>query len=247
MHLINSLEKMVVAGAGAAAAHAIETEVLKVQIQPTGEGHVNGHPEATLNGEVRDDAAGIPGPTEVDPARLRHLAVASMISTMIWECRTQLRNVWGLQKSKTKITAKDLARAPTKQNLVGSDKFLDKVTNIMAALESPESQLAIVKSFAELIAIDPELKISEEDIDDELGMAQRADGYDTPSEADGDHGNPPGSKTGPGRKRKQGTANNTPNKRPRASTTPKKGPSRPRKRSVVSVSSAEASEAEFAG
>jgi cohesin loading factor subunit SCC2 len=247
MHLINSLEKMVVAGAGAAAAHAIETEVLKVQIQPNGEGHVNGHLDASLNGEVGDSTpAGNPDWPEVDPARLRQLAVASMISTMTWECRTQLRNVWGLQKSKTKITAKDMARAPTKQNLVGSEKFLDKVTNIMAALENPDSQLAIVKSFAELIAVDPELKVSEEDIDDELGIAQRADGYDTPSEAEGEHANPPGSKSGPGRKRKPGNANNTPNKRPRASTTPKKGPGRLRKRSIASASSAEASDGEWA-
>jgi len=234
----------VVAGAGAAVAHAIETEILKVQLQQNGEVQINGH--ASENGEDTERylAVGrsIDAADSVGPTRLRQLAVASMVLTMIWECRTQLRNLWGLQKAKAKITAKDFTRAPTKQGFVGSEKFLDRVAFIMEALENSDSQLAIVKSFADLIAIDPELKVSADDIDDEMGIAERATGYDTPS--DGDSPNPPGSKTGQSRKRRPATAN-TPNKRQRKSTTPKKG-ARPIKRSIVSISGGEESDGDWA-
>jgi cohesin loading factor subunit SCC2 len=247
LHLVSCLEKMVVAGTGASVAHAIETDILKVRLQPNGDSQVtNGYyqpdPEEQLIQYQPQELANEP----IDHARLRQLAVASMILTMVWETRTHLRTLWGLQKStKTKITAKDFNKAPTRTPFMNGDKFVERISTTMNALETPDTQLAICKSFAELLSIDHELKITAEEEDEEVDLARQTAGYETPSEGEVDTHSTPGS--GKGKKRKSGAslAGQTP-KRQRKSATPKKAQARPRKRSRAG-SSASADDDEYDG
>jgi cohesin loading factor subunit SCC2 len=244
LHLVDCLEKMVVAGTGSSVAHAIEMEILKVRLQPNGDSQAtNGYyqpgPEAQLLPQPQE-----PVNEPIDHTRLRQLAVASMILTMVWEARTHLRALWGLQKStKTKITIKDFNKAPTRAPFMNGEKFVEKISFIMNALETPDAQIAICKSFAELLSIDHELKISAEEEDEELDLSRQAAGYETPSEGEVDARSTPGS--GKGKKRKSGATlgAQTP-KRQRKSGTPKKGLARPRKRSRAG-SSASADDAEY--
>jgi cohesin loading factor subunit SCC2 len=243
LHLIKTLEDMVVTGVGASVAHAIETDVLKVRLPPTME--YNG----MMNGDLgMQHFSTVPIHSDfsntgtVDPSRLRQLTVASMILSMVWECRTHLRTMWGLQKSKVKITAKDFNKAPTRQPFSSSERFVEKVAITAQALDTPESQLALVTSFAELIAVDPELKVNPDDEEDGgFGdLAAKAGGYETPSDgerADGESVPGSGAKA---RKRKGGNlmvqAGQTP-KRQRKSLTPKR--KTPRKGRAGSSASAD--------
>ena len=97
-----------------------------------------------------------------------------MIMLLAWETRTHLRHLWCLAKPNkaVKPTIKDLSKAPTKAPFVqidkAVDKYLEKASTIMTALTSKDTQLALVKQFAELLAVDHELKIDE----DENGKAE---------------------------------------------------------------------------
>jgi cohesin loading factor subunit SCC2 len=240
--LISLLEKMVVAGTGAAVAHAIETEILQLSLEA---GSTN---EAGLENVAQasdhDEAA-----RRVDPERLHQLAAASMILQMVWECRTHLRHVWGLQKSKGKIAAKDLGKPPTRQPFANTAHFVERINTIMQSLESTTSRFTQVRAFAELVAIDPELKVAADE-DDEFGdLAQKAAGYETPSEGEGDaSGIPGGLKSGSGRKRKSAAPLGGQAKRQRKASTPsKRGVSKSKKpRTGSGASSDEAEEDEEA-
>jgi cohesin loading factor subunit SCC2 len=266
LHLISCLEKMVVAGTGTGIAHAIELEVLKVKLrsdglsQPRVDGIAEPNGDFNMAAEMDADATIVPAllsapphqppqPEDddlVDPIRLRQLAVASMILTMVWETRTHLRTLWGLQKhSKTKISPKDFNKAPTRVPFVSGEKFVDKVTLIMQSLTDTEAQLSICKSFAELLAVDHELKVED---DDDMDLARQAAGYETPSEGEGDPSTP---KTGSARskKRKPGgsSAGPTPKKMRKSSTPTKKGPARARKRSRAGSSGSASEDGDYDG
>lgn len=256
LQLVSSLEKMVVAGIGATVAHAIEVEVLKVELptsqlpqQPASQVHLS---VTSINAILADDnssmmvdapasqsdppiAAVSPikpsteAPSEpVDPDRLWQLAVASMILTIVWETRTHLRLIWGLQKSKGKLSAKDANKTPTKQSFASSEKFIDKVTITMQSLETSESQSALCRQFADLLAVDHELKIEDEEAEA---------GFETPdedAEAGADGRAPSASVAGSatkGRKRKSIGNGGEAKKRQRKSTPSGRGRGRPRKTS----------------
>lgn len=172
-----ALEKLVTAGTGTVVAHAIDLEILKINIAPgavhssdvtmpsEGGPHSNGFVDTVMH-------AAAPAPTTIDkpvsPTRKRQLVVASMIMLMAWETRTHLRNLWGLQKlSKlnVKAQAKDLGKAPTKINSVSGDKYLDKISHIAKALTSEETQFAQCQAYAELMSIDHEVRINDDDQD----------------------------------------------------------------------------------
>ncbi|KAF2423552.1 hypothetical protein EJ08DRAFT_443726 [Tothia fuscella] len=206
LHLVACLERMVIRGTGTVVAHAIELEILKVEIVESSQQQ---EPDPTTQ-LLREQP--------LDAARVRHLAVASAILTMVWECRTHLRHLWGLQKAAVaaksstannangKTTVKDLNKPPTKQPFVSSDKHLDKIAAIIALLQTPEGHLTQCKSFAELLSVDNEVRVSSNndggEDDEDAELARQAAGYDTPDE-DADGASEKGS-TGRGRKRKGG-------------------------------------------
>lgn len=239
LHLVKTLEDLVVSGIGASVAHTIETEMLEVKLEPTEETNGTGTGDVDMtNSAISYVSPPMVAPTntpndEVDPTRNRQLAVASMILTMIWECRTHLRTIWGLQKSKVKLTPKDFNRAPTRVPFISSERVVEKIKITMQALATPEAQMSVIKSFAELVAVDSELKINaEEDEDGFDGLAAKAGGYETPSEGEGDAVAGSAAKAKK-RGRPPGGGGTTPTaKRVRKSGTPsKKGPGRPRKKS----------------
>lgn len=245
--LVSNMEK-IVSNTGTPVAHAIELEVLKVrldepaalpplatsietvdpmmqqamdqsfqqisQLQPMQPMQPLQQP--FLNGETRTQ------PLDVAPERLKHLTVASIILTMIWETRTYLRRIWGLQKQReggkntTKHTIKDLNKAPSRQPFVVPDKYWEKMLALMETLSSPEVMVAQCKAFAELLAIDSELKIVSED-DEEAELAAKAAGYETPDddeESRGDSQTPGGGTGQRSRKRKSSMgASGTPKRR----------------------------------
>ncbi|KAK8231801.1 hypothetical protein HDK77DRAFT_453617 [Phyllosticta capitalensis] len=178
-----------------------------------------------------------PSLPEISPERLRHLTVCSIILSMLWEARTYLRRYWGLQKQRDaqskgadhKPSAKDLNKAPTRTPGVTGDKFWERMTNLMASLESTEKMRDQCKAFAELLSIDNEVKVASED-DEEAEAAARAEaGYQTPDDDEESHGgSQPPSGNGRGRKRKGSVSMSaTPKKRkrgrPRKSSTGRRG------------------------
>lgn len=240
--LISNMEK-IVTNTGTPVAHAIELEVLRVRLdEPAAPPQVatsieTSDPmmqqamaqsmeqfpplqlqlptqESFLNGETKDNSL------DVAPERLKHLAVASIVLTMVWETRTYLRRLWGLQKQREggksgyKPTIKDLNKAPSRQPFIVPDKYWEKMLGLMDSLSSNDAMVAQCKAFAELLSIDNELKVGSED-DEEAELVARAAGYDTPDDEEESRSSQTPGGTGPrGRKRKGSMgASGTPKKR----------------------------------
>ncbi|EON61146.1 hypothetical protein W97_00357 [Coniosporium apollinis CBS 100218] len=235
LHTVTCIEKIVTT-TGAPVAHAIETEVLKVQLEAekNAEGSQMLNGQAYQQGTVGPDhlmypppgAAQLPGalPAPINHTRLRELALASTILTMLWETRTYLRRQWGLQRavtanaanSKAKTAAKDMKKAPTKASGVTGAGYHDNVLKLMTSLSALDSMLERCTSFVELLAIDNEVKVASDD-DEEAELLKKAAGYDTPAEDDekmSHTGSVAASGGGRGRKRKGSmSVENTPKKR----------------------------------
>jgi cohesin loading factor subunit SCC2 len=244
LHLVACLEKIVIHGTGAIVAHAIELEVLKVQIEESSQ------QQTEFSGPLQP-----PQPEQaLDPARIRQLAAASTILLVVWETRTHLRHMWGLQKSSkagAKTVIKDLNKAPTKTAFVSADKHLDKLSAIMALFSTSDAQIAQCKALAELLSVDNELKVASEN-DEEAELARQAAGYDTPNEDGNDVASNPSS-TGRSKKRKGsvGGVPGTPSvKRFKPSGTPRKpklGATGVKKRSRSRASSSASADADADG
>lgn len=167
-------------------------------------------------------------PDEPDPNRLRQLTVAATILTMIWETRTYLSQLWGLQKKMNqKAGAKDQKKALTRTPGVSSDHLFDDMESmILSALSDADSERQQCQRFVEIVNVDREHRAaSEEDDLDAVDILATAkiDGYETPNE-DGNSsqgGSQPPS-TGKGRKRKASVGPGTPASKRRKSITPKK-------------------------
>ncbi|KAF2143638.1 uncharacterized protein K452DRAFT_307032 [Aplosporella prunicola CBS 121167] len=238
--LVSHMEK-IVTNTGTPVAHAIEVEVLKVRLDVLPVSQLDPGvdqqqpafaPEAKPDPMVLESSNSI----DVEPTRLKHLATAAVVMSMLWETRTHLRRLWGLQKQNqsgnpnkisSKTTIKDLNKAPTRIPFITHDKYWDKMQNLMGSISgnsgdepSLEAMAQQCKTFAELLAIDNELKVTDQD-DEEAELVARAEkGYETPSEDDGSASGSQPPSGGRGRKRKGSVSmNGTPKK--------KKGPSRP--------------------
>ena len=160
-HTLSCMER-ITAGTGAGVAHAINTEIFQVRLDAGTEVSNNvAQDPAVQRGELMQD---------ITTARLCQLCTASMILSMLWEARTYLRRLYGLgqqrREGKTKPSAKDLNKAPTKANGVTGDKVMDAIAKISEALESHEKMISQCKAFAELLSIDNELKVPAE-VEDE--------------------------------------------------------------------------------
>ncbi|OJD34830.1 sister chromatid cohesion protein mis4 [Diplodia corticola] len=252
LSLVSNMEK-IVSNTGTPVAHAIELEVLKVRLdepaapppvatsieafapmlQQSFDNSTEPFPsllaqqpiqQSFLNGETQNKSL------DVAPERLKHLTIASIVLTMIWETRTYLRRLWGLQKQReggktgNKPTIKDLNKAPSRQPFIVPDKFWEKMLALMDCLSSTEAMVAQCKAFAELLSIDNELRVASED-DEEAELVARAAGYDTPDDEDESRGGSqtPGGAGPRGRKRKgsMGSSGTPKKKRGRLSGKPK--------------------------
>ncbi|MCJ1311964.1 Sister chromatid cohesion protein 2 [Agyrium rufum] len=209
----------IAAGTGAGLAHAINTEILQINIDATGP-TTNGaiaHQSPNgfqANGEAIQVAmqTSVPQPgMMIEPIRLRQLATGSLILSILWEARTFLRRLYGLQSnsntSNAKMTkasnTKDVSKAPTKVHGIIGDKLVASISNLMSStFGSEESMVSICKSFAEIINVDDELKVGDED--DMIDGLEAVTRFETPSmDGEEDGTSMPGS----GKGKKKGSAN----------------------------------------
>jgi len=165
-----------------------------------------------ISAVISDDEPSITGKA-IDPDMLRHVAACSTALTMLWETRTHLRKAWGLQSlkvnGKAKAVSKDTSKAPNKATAYSSlvKEHLAQLAILMTSLDTHELMLERCTKFAEILAVDNELKIpSDEESETRLKTPEDEDDADM----DGG-GSVPGSATR-GKKRKAGSAGGTPRK-----------------------------------
>lgn len=157
----------IVSASGTIVAHAIETEISPTPI---------GAPQLDAsNGTMPEFAPQMPPtplPREANPKTLRLLATAAASLSMLWEARTHLRRLYGVNAhskvKEGKPAAKDLNKAATKVHGVTGDKFWDAVARNMTALDSQETMHQKCREFATLLSIDDEFRVdADEDADED--------------------------------------------------------------------------------
>jgi cohesin loading factor subunit SCC2 len=164
----------IVSSTGTIVAHAIETE-----ISPTPIGAPQLDPS---NGAMPGFTPAMPPimPRQANPATLRLLATAAASLSMLWEARTHLRRLYGVNaQSKTKEgkpLAKELNKAATKVHGVTGDKFWEAIARNMTALDSEEAMQQKCREFATLLSIDEEFRV---DADQDEGDSLEADAEET--------------------------------------------------------------------
>ena len=170
LHTISCMEK-IVSSTGSGIAHSISTEVFQIKVDT-----------------ILADAAGEGAQSEdkpsannnVHPTRLRQLTTGSIILSSLWEARTFLRRLYGLQSnqqrrdSKTKASVKDLNKAPAKMQGFSGERFVTGIAEKVHSLDSDEAMLSQCRDFVELLSVDSEVKVTSEGEDG-------AEGPQTPS------------------------------------------------------------------
>ncbi|KAF2201733.1 hypothetical protein GQ43DRAFT_393566 [Delitschia confertaspora ATCC 74209] len=210
--VLRGLEK-VVKQTGNDVAHIIETDVLGYRLDqdqqaPTEPASTNGGSTIPQNGDIHSvPTAPEPAANPVDEIKLRHLTIASMILSMMWETRTFLRKAWILPQGKG-IAA--MNKNVIRQNLVLGKEHWDRIASVMASLDSVDAMKAQCKKFAEFLKVDDDHQLADDDEDPNTELQRLAAGYETPDEGEKDIIAPG---TGRGRKRKAGASmSNTPKK-----------------------------------
>ncbi|KAF8421237.1 sister chromatid cohesion C-terminus-domain-containing protein [Tirmania nivea] len=141
LQVLTSVERSV-ASMGVPIAHSIETEVFLI-----------GKEEGT----------------SVDPGRLKLLANASAVLSLIWSTRSHLRKLYGLNIGKRagKVSSKDApSKAPTKVPFVSGAPLWEEIKGILAALKTEDGMMHQCRDFVEIINIDGDLRVAVEDEDD---------------------------------------------------------------------------------
>ncbi|PGH02957.1 hypothetical protein AJ79_07494 [Helicocarpus griseus UAMH5409] len=213
----------IVAATGTIVAHAIETDLFQNTVQPIN-GDLSAVPQ-TGDVVVADDASAVAAPPPQAPVYepvntqlLRQLATASGSLLMLWEARSYLRRLYGInfhaRQKEGKGNAKELNRVPTKIQGVNGDRFWESVANLMHCLESTESMMGTCRDFAMLLSIDDELKVAGDD---------DRDSHDTTGEGD-DMGAllATASSSKPAKRKSSGSAGGTPKKKARGRPAGKK-------------------------
>jgi cohesin loading factor subunit SCC2 len=204
--VVRALEK-IVKRTGNDVAHVVETEVLGYRldkeerapnpVNPTDSGIIILQSEASTSTPVTENTAS----NAVDETRLRHITIASMILSMMWETRSFLRKAWILPHGKG--AAKEMSKSATRQNLVLGKELWDRISSVMTALDSPEAMKAQCKKFAEFLKVDEDHQLAEDEENPNADPDRLALGYETPDDGE-KGGGVPGS--GRGKKRKAGGA-----------------------------------------
>ena len=164
-HIISCMEKLV-ASTGAGIAHAISTEVFNIRVESSLD-------ESMQDSKMNGDTASSP----LNKHRFLQLTTGSMILSIVWDARTFLRRLYGLNSNqqrrdnKAKQASKDLNKAPTKTHGVTGDRLMESIRKTSNALQSPETMQAQCKAFLDLLSIDEEVKVAAED-DNASGTAE---------------------------------------------------------------------------
>ena len=204
IHALSCMEK-IVADSGSQLSHNINTEVFHVKVDA-----ILG-PDAgpIMYGEGLWET----NIHEITPWRLRQLATGSVILSCLWDARTYLRRLHGLnssqqrRESKGKASLKDVNKAPIKVQGVSSEKFLAGIAEKVESLADGAAMLKQCKAFVDLLAIDNEVKVAAEG-------EESADGPETPSEDEADTPIPfSGGPKGPGKRKGSGSVGGTPQKK----------------------------------
>ncbi|OTB06349.1 hypothetical protein M426DRAFT_319081 [Hypoxylon sp. CI-4A] len=220
---VTAMEK-IVTRTGSSIAQSIESEIFQIRMDP-----VSTAPQPL--GIEEQPTASIPNAPVIDRQRLRQLTAGSIILMALWEARTYLRRLYGLnanrrESNKGKASAKDLTKAPIKVQGVTGDKFWDDVSKFASALETQEQMIEQCRAFVELLNVDNEVKVPDEDeefdLDGDLGSPD--------VEGDEDDAEPDTR----GRKRKAGNAPGGRKKRARSNSKPRPR-GRPKKQSMEPV------------
>ncbi|KAI5785554.1 sister chromatid cohesion C-terminus-domain-containing protein [Peziza echinospora] len=142
MQVVHSIERSV-ASMGMPVAHSIETDIFMI-----------GKEEGTL----------------VDPAQLKLLSTQAAILLLIWETRSILRKMYGLNpqnKKAGKNAGKDAAtKAPTKVPFVTGAPLCDAIKLILDRVGTEDGMMEQCRSFVDIMNIDHDLKLIGEDDDD---------------------------------------------------------------------------------
>ncbi|PGH35668.1 cohesin loading factor subunit SCC2 [[Emmonsia] crescens] len=173
---ISCIER-IVAATGTIVAHAIETDLLQNTMQPINGNASAAEPQANNGPAVSDEAPAAPAtlvaPPEVavresvDTQLLRQLTTAAASLLMLWEARSYLRRLYGInfhaRQKEAKGNAKELNRAPSKVQGVNGDRFWEAVNTLLHCLDSMETMMSTCRDFALLLSIDDELKVAGDD------------------------------------------------------------------------------------
>lgn len=159
---LSTMER-IVAATGTAVAHAIETEVSPPSVQATN--------DITVPPEQASDRA-IASTNQVDTKMLRQTTTAAAVLLMLWETRTYLRRLYGInfntRQKDPKANAKEFNRPASKVHGVTGDRFWEAISAQMQCLDSHETMFNTCREFSNLMAIDDELKVSADDDGDNL-------------------------------------------------------------------------------
>ena len=193
-----SCMEKVAAGTGAGVAHAINTEILKLSLEslarpaPATE-IIPSASSRQVNGTLPTDPATQPPShpiiPSIDPTRLRQLTTASLILSLLWEARTHLRRLYALPSASPNNnthtpnqrgrppTNKDTSKPPTKVHGIIGDKLMATIsTKLSTAFASEEAMVETCKAFAELMAVDDEVRVRDEEREEGgLGDRERED------------------------------------------------------------------------
>ncbi|KAF3350798.1 hypothetical protein VD0002_g8889 [Verticillium dahliae] len=174
---VAAMEK-VVSATGSNLAHVIETELFNVRMDMDTEQPPQ--PVAAQEGQVEEGSVvqeqsfvAPPAKLNVTPERLRQLGAGAIILLALWEARTHIRRLYGMnsnrRESKSKAAAKDLSKTPVKVPGITGDKFWEEVTSHISGLDSQECLMRKCRAFVELMNVDKEFKVQNEDeeLDDE--------------------------------------------------------------------------------
>ncbi|KAJ5545210.1 hypothetical protein N7461_007514 [Penicillium sp. DV-2018c] len=148
----------IVSSTGTIVAHAIETEISSTPIGP---------PQLDAPGMVPgvapDMAQSTVTPRPANPETLRSLALAAASLSMLWEARSHLRRLYGVnshsKNKEGKSATKELNKAATKVHGVTGDKFWEAIARNMTALDTEEAMHQKCREFATLLSIDEEFRV----------------------------------------------------------------------------------------
>ncbi|KAI1829557.1 hypothetical protein DTO006G1_8378 [Penicillium roqueforti] len=151
----------IVSSTGTIIAHAIETD-----ISPTPIGPPQLDADASNNmmpGFALEMPQSTITPRQANPATLRLLATAAASLSMLWEARTYLRRLYGINSQSKNKEGKPATKEPnktaTKVHGVTGDKFWEAVARNMTALDNEETMHQKCREFATLLSIDEEFRV----------------------------------------------------------------------------------------
>lgn len=175
-HIISCMEK-IVASTGSGIAQIISTDVFHVQIHPVSKDQTGS--EQGANGHSANPTG------DISSQRLHQLATAAVILTCLWDTRTYLRRLYGLQpshqkrESKTKQSVKDLNKVPSRVPGVSGERLLLHIAERISSLDTKDGMMKECKEFVDLLSIDNELKVAA-DGEEEATPVESMSGDDAP-------------------------------------------------------------------